>query len=72
MDLKSMRHDLMRNVSGLMSGTNLLLKKKLNSDERSSVILSQMNKECESTLLLLEELFKNLEMNSKLKKGEGK
>jgi len=61
MDQNTYRHDLLRNVGCLLSGTEMLAKKKEQLDDRCNEIIREMNNECKNTLMLIEELFKELE-----------
>jgi hypothetical protein len=69
MDLKALRHDILRNVGCLLSGTEMLSAKEKNLDTRSNSIIKEMNRECKSTLSLLEDLFNKLENNKGPKEG---
>ncbi len=69
MDIKTLRHDVLRNIGCILSGTELLSSKKDQLDSRSSQIVTEMNLELQKTLSLLEDLFNKIDSKTTQQKG---
>ena len=58
-------HDLKRNVSAVLAGATILLRKTAQTDPERQSVLREMSQQCEATLNLLDKLFKEIEIKTK-------